>query len=606
MHLDLAAVIAVILLLGVGAQWLAWRIQLPAIILLSVFGILAGPVLHVLQPSVQFGHALQMIISLSVAVILFDGGLNLRFHELRHAATGVRRLVYLGVPISFLVYSLATHYIGGLSWPVAAVFGAIIVVTGPTVIMPLLRHAKLTRRVASYLKWEAIINDPIGALLAVLVFEYFIYSTSGRFSGQVAWNLTVAVAAGGGLGGGVAYITGLVFRRHLVPEYLKLPITLALVIVVFVGTNMLQEEAGLLAVTVMGIVMGNMRLPNIEEMRRFKEYISILLVSIIFIVLTADLNPSILTKLRWDGMLLIFVIMVIARPFAVWVATFGAGIPKRERLLLAWIAPRGVVAVATVGVLAPQLQIAGYQDADLLVPLVFVLVFASVLVHGLTLQWIARAFGLAAVASNRVLIVGASPWATGFAQALIKAGANALIVDNSWNRLSKPRLAGIPVYYGEILSETAEAALELHDVGILLASTSNDAYNALVCTGFAPSIGRGQAYQLPMHAAEVGDPKGVTRGMRGRIAFGDEALYEELWRKLNLGWTFQNTGLSETYTYDKYLADSPEGGQQLMAVKRGGGLMLYAENTTFSPGSGDTIISFGPSRKEHPSAAPSA
>ncbi len=600
MHLDLAGAVALILVLGVAAQWIAWRIKLPAIILLSAAGLVAGPVLHVLQPSLQFGHALETIISLSVAVVLFDGGLNLRFHELRHAAIGVRRLVYLGVPISFVLYGLATHYIGGLSWPVALVFGAIIVVTGPTVILPLLRQARLTRRVASYLKWEAIINDPIGALLAVLVFEYFIYSASGRFSGQVAWNLAIAVVAGGLSGGIVAYLTGQAFRRHLVPEYLKLPITLALVIGVFVGANAVQNEAGLLAVTVMGIVMGNMHLPNIEEMRRFKEYITILLVSLIFIVLTANLNPRILSHLRWDGALLILVIMVVARPLAVWVATFGAGMPKRERLLLAWIAPRGVVAVATVGVLAPRLQAAGYQDANLLVPLMFALVFITVLIHGLTLERIARAFGLAAAVSNRVLIVGASPWATGFAQALIDSGANALVVDTSWHQLSGPRLTGIPVYYGEILSETAEAALELHDVGILIAATSNDAYNALVCTAFAPSIGRGQVFQLPMYAAEAGDPKGVTRGMRGRIAFGDEALYEELWRKLNLGWVFQKTHLTETYTFEKYLADCPQGSMQLMVVKPTGGLTLHTKSAPFSPGPEDTVISFGPSRKENP------
>ena len=605
MHLDLGGVIALILVLGVAAQWLAWRIKFPAIILLSVFGIVAGPVLHVLQPSLQFGHALEVIISLSVAVVLFDGGLNLRFHELQHAAIGVRRLVYLGVPISFVLYSLATHYIGGLSWPVAMVFGAIIVVTGPTVILPLLRQTKLTRRVAFYLKWEAIINDPIGALLAVLVFEYFIYSASGRFSGQVAWDLAIAIGAGGVCGGGVAYLLGLAFRRHFVPEYLKLPITLALAVGVFVSANAVQDEAGLLAVTVMGIVMGNMHLPSIEEMRRFKESITILLVSIIFILLTANLDPRILSHLRWGGALLILAIMLVARPLAVWVATFGAGMPGRERLLLAWIAPRGVVAVATVGVLAPRLQAAGYQDADLLVPLMFALVFITVLIHGLTLERIARAFGLAAAVSNRVLIVGASPWTTGFAQVLIDSGANALVVDTSWHQLSGPRLAGIPVYYGEILSESAEASLELHDVGILLAATSNDAYNALVCTAFAPSMGRGQAFQLPMYATEAGDPKGVARGMRGRIAFGETALYEDLWRHLNQGWVFQKTHLTETYTLEKYLADCPEGTLQLMVVKNGGGLVLHAQSAPFTPASGDTIISFGPSRKENgPSVAP--
>ncbi|MGH8398038.1 MAG: cation:proton antiporter [Gammaproteobacteria bacterium] len=597
-HIDLAGAIALILVLGVGTQWLAWRSKLPAIILLTIAGLVVGPGLHVLQPGLQFGHALETIISLSVAVVLFDGGLNLRFHELQHAAIGVRRLAYLGVPISFVLYCLATHYVGGLSWPVAAVFGAIIVVTGPTVILPLLRQAKLTRRVASYLKWEAIINDPIGALLAVLVFEYFIYSGGGGFSPKVAWDLGTAIAAGGVFGGGVAYLLGRAFRRHVVPEYLKLPITLALVIGVFVAANAMQDEAGLLAVTVMGIVMGNMHLPGIQEMRRFKEYLTILLVSIIFILLTADLNPRILSHLRWDGALLIVVVMLVARPLAVWVATFGAGMHKRERLLLAWIAPRGVVAVATAGVLAPRLQAAGYADAELLVPLMFVLVFATVLIHGLTLERIARVFGLAAAASNRLLIVGASPWTTEFARILIESGANALVVDNSWHRLSGPRLAGIPAYYGEILSESAEASLELHDVGILLAATDNDAYNALVCTAFAPSMGRGLAFQLPMVAAESGDPKGVNRGMRGRIAFDEEAIYEELWRRLNQGWVFQKTHLTETYTYEKYLDDCPEGTLQLLAIKQGGGLILHARSTTFAPGPEDTVISFGTSRKD--------
>ncbi|MGA9851508.1 MAG: sodium:proton antiporter [Gammaproteobacteria bacterium] len=605
MHLDLAGAIALILVLGIAAQWLAWRVKLPAIILLTVTGLVAGPGLHILQPSLQFGHALETIISLSVAVVLFDGGLNLRFHELQHAAAGVRRLVYLGVPISFGLYSLATHYIGGLSWPVAMVFGAIIVVTGPTVILPLLRQTKLTRRIASYLKWEAIINDPIGALLAVLVFEYFIYSSGGGFSSKVAWDLGTAIAVGGICGGGVAYLLGRAFRRHVVPEYLKLPITLALVIGVFVAANAMQDESGLLAATVMGIVMGNMHLPGIEEMRRFKEYITILLVSTIFILLTANLNPRILGHLRWDGALLIVVIMLAARPIAVWIATIGAGMHNRERLLLAWIAPRGVVAAATVGVLAPRLQAAGYADADLLVPLMFVLVFATVLVHGLTLERVARTFGLAAAVSNRLLIVGASPWTTEFARILIESSANALVVDNSWHRLSGPRLAGIPVYYGEILSESAEASLELYDVGILLAATDNDAYNALVCTAFAPVMGRGVAFQLPMFAAEADDPKGVTRGMRGRIAFSEEALYEELWRRLNQGWIFQKTHITETYTYEKYLADCPEGTLQLMAIKNGGGLLLHAQSAPFAPVAGDTVISFGLSRKENaPSLVP--
>lgn len=592
-HIDLGAAIALVLVLGVGAQWLAWRTRVPVIIVLTVVGLIVGPGLHLLQPAKQFGHALETIISLSVAVVLFDGGLNLRFYELRNSAIGVRRLVYLGVPLSFVFYSLATHYIAGLSWPSAVVFGAIIVVTGPTVILPLLRQAKLTRRVASYLKWEAIINDPIGALLAVLAFEYFLYSAGGGFSPKVGWDLGRAILAGGVCGGGVAYLLGRAFRRHSIPEYLGLPITLALVIGVFVAANAIQDEAGLLAVTVMGVVMGNMHLPNIEEMRRFKEHLTILLVAIIFILLTASLEPKSLQHLRWDGGLLIVVIVLLARPLAVWIATVGAGMPARERLLLAGVAPRGVVAVATVGVLAPRMLDAGIADADLLVPLMFALVFVTVLVYGVALGRIARFFGLAAVASNRVLIVGATSWTAGFACALMDAGANALVVANSWHHLSSARLAGVPVYYGEILSESAEADLELHDVGVVLAATGNDAYNALVCTAFAPSLGRGLVFQLPMSAAPD-KSNSVTREMRGRIAFETAASFDELRRRLDQGWVFRKTQLTELYTYAKYLAACPEGTLQLVAIKQGGGLVMNAQSTEFAPALGDTIVSFGP------------
>ncbi|MGH8115229.1 MAG: cation:proton antiporter, partial [Rhodanobacteraceae bacterium] len=379
---------------------------------------------------------------------------------------------------------------------------------------------------------------------------------------------------------------------------LSMPITLALVIGAFVAANAIQDEAGLLAVTVMGIVMGNMRLPNIEEMRRFKEYLTVLLVAIIFILLTASLEPGALGHLRWGGGLLIVVVVLLARPLAVWIATIHAGMPVRERLLLAWIAPRGVVAVATVGVLAPRMLDAGFADADLLVPLMFVLVFATVLVYGLALERIAHFFGLAALASNRVLIVGASPWTASFARILIESGANALIVANSWQHLSSARLAGVPVYYGEILSESAAADVEFHDVGVVLAATGNDAYNALVCTAFAPSIGRGQVFQLPMYAAPDRSDS-VTREMRGRIAFQPDADFDELRRRTDQGWVFRKTRLTEKYPYANYLVDCPEGTMQLITIKSSGGLSMNAQSVTFAPSVGDTIISFGPSRKDN-------
>ncbi|MGD8378432.1 MAG: sodium:proton antiporter, partial [Gammaproteobacteria bacterium] len=487
---------AVVLVLGLGilAQWVAWRVRLPAIVLLALVGVIAGPVSGVLHPRQAFGDYLESIIGLCVAVILFEGGLNLAFHELKVAAAGVRRLVYLGVPLNWMGSAAAAHYVGGISWPVSWTFGAIVVVTGPTVIMPLLRQAVLNRRTASYLKWEGIINDPIGALLAVLVFQFLVFSGEGSPHGDVMLSLGKALLSAVALGGSAGYLAGQAFRRGFVPEYLKMPITLTLVLIVYVAGNLVQQEAGLLAVTIQGIVMGNMGLPSIQEMRRFKEYITIMLVSAVFILLTANLDPGTLQNLEWRALPLIVVLMVLVRPLAVWLATIGAGMDLRDRLLVGWVGPRGIVAAAVAGVFAPRLVAGGYPDGQVLVPVVFTLIMATVLLHGVSLSWLARRLGLAARARNRILIVGSSPWTTGLARLLQDLDQKVLIVDTSWHRLRHARLAGLSVYYGEILSDVAVESLELNDVGILLAATSNDAYNALVCTAFANELGRNSVF----------------------------------------------------------------------------------------------------------------
>ncbi len=389
MHDHITLVLALIIVLGITAQWLAWRLHLPAIILLSLFGLLAGPVFGWIQPSTDLGELLQPVIKLGVAVILFEGGLSLRLHELKEAAIGVRRLVTLGVLFVFGLGSVAAHYIAGLAWPVAMVFGAITTVTGPTVIIPLLRQAKLRRRPASYLKWEGIVNDPTGALLAVLTFQYFMFAQDQGLDElllHMSAGLVIAVA----LGGGGAWLLAWLFRRGAVAEYLKGPVALASALTVYVMANAAFEEAGLLAATIMGVVLGNLRLPSITEMRRFKEYLVILLVSSVFILLTADLDPGIMLHLDWRAGLLLLAVLLLVRPIGVLAATLGSGMSWQERSLVAWIAPRGIVAAAVAGVFGPQLQAQGYQGAHLLLPLVFALVFITVVLHGLSLRPLAQ------------------------------------------------------------------------------------------------------------------------------------------------------------------------------------------------------------------------
>ncbi|HUW75568.1 MAG TPA: cation:proton antiporter, partial [Gallionella sp.] len=283
---NLTGFIVLVATLGISAQWLAWRFHLPAILLLSIAGLAVGPWLGWINPGAQLGTMLNPLVGVLVAIILFEGGMNLRFHELKEAGPGVMRLGTAGVGITFLLGSMAAHYVGGLSWPVAVLFGAIIVVTGPTVIMPMLRQARLKQRPASLLKWEGIINDPTGALLAVLVFEYFSYLGSGAAFMQVLSGLGIAISAATALGVGGGYLLGKAFSRDYVPEFLKAPVTLGYVLLCYGLANQAQHEAGLLATTLLGMTLGNMQLRSIDELRRLKEYVSILLVSAIFVILT--------------------------------------------------------------------------------------------------------------------------------------------------------------------------------------------------------------------------------------------------------------------------------------------------------------------------------
>src|SRR5699024_2424538 len=291
-------------------------------------------------------------------------------------------------------------------------------------------------------------------------------------------------------------------------------------------------EAGLLAVTVMGMVMGNIRMAGMNELRRFKEYVSIIMVSTVFVVLTADLDPGVLQYLDWHAAGLVLAIIFLVRPAVVLLATLFAGMDWRDRLLVAWIAPRGVVASAMAGVFGSRMMQAGYSDANLLLPLIFSVVFATVILHSFSIGRLSRWLKLSAK-PHGALIVGASPWTTELARALTnELDVQVLLVDSSWHRLRTARLAGVRVLYGEVLSERVQQSIELNEIACLLAATSNDAYNALVCSHFVSTLGYDRVFQLPMYAPdEDNSAQVVARPLRGRQAFAENAQYEELWRR---------------------------------------------------------------------------
>ena len=581
--------LALVLAAGIGCQWLASRLHIPALILLLACGLILGPVTHLLVPTQQFGLILMPAIKLGVAIILFEGGLNLHFHELKGTAQAIRRLATLSIPVAWLLASAAAHYIGGLGWQIASLFGAITVVTGPTVILPLLRHARLRQKPAALLKWEGIVNDPLGAVLAVLVFQWIVHGNTDAV--YIARDL-VWLSLAGATGACTGYLTGRAFRSGQVHEHLKGPVLIATVAVLFVITNHWLEDSGLLAVTVMGLVIGNMQLPSMTELRRFKEYVTLILVSVLFVVLSANINPESFQRLDLRSLALIAAMLFAVRPISVLVATLGTELTWKERLLPAWIAPRGIVAAAVAGVFAPDLIALGIDDAEQLVPLIFSLIVVTVVLHGLTIAPWARLLGLGNDNHHGLLVVGASTWSTELCNQLHKLGVPVLLVDSSWQRLRKARLAGIPAYYGQILSPGTENSVELAQLDTLLALSDNEAYNALVCTALAGEMGWQKVFQLP-RSNENGATK-LQSGLHGTNAFSDELGYEELLRRYYLGWRFQKTQLTGNFDHQRRSENLPSGAIDLLCIRPTGAISVASSQTGLSGREGDILISFVP------------
>jgi NhaP-type Na+/H+ or K+/H+ antiporter len=592
-----ATLLLIILAAGLASQWLAWRLQLPAIVLLIAVGLVLGPMTGVIALGLSRAELAEWI-GLGVAIILFEGGMDLRLGEFRRVGHGIGRLIVLGPPLAWLFGSVAARYVVGLSWPVACVLGAILVVTGPTVIVPLLRQARLNKESASLLKWEGIFNDPIGVLLAVLAFQYYTIADSGPV--HVLTDLGSALASAALLGGVGGWLIGWIFRRGFVPEQLKAPILMVLVLVVYWSSNLAQHEAGLLSVMVMGLVVGNMKLVEREALQRFKEHLTIILLSVLFIVIPSQLEAGHLKQIDARAVLFVLAVLLVVRPLTIGLATLGAPMRRQDKLLLAWIAPRGIVAAAAAGIFGPGLMAAGNPDADKLLPIMFMIIIASVLAHGLTIAPLSLRLGLAAKSENGLLIVGVSPFTIALGLALKKIDVDVLLVDGSYHRLSEARMAGIEVFYGEILSERAEETLEVQHLSHLLCATDNDFYNALVCKAQGRSFGQHRTFQLATHEESSQEAKRLTPEQRGHIAFDAGADFETLYQRLDDGWTVQTTQLSDSHDFARFEQRMGILGRDwllLAGVTPKGVFRLYSGQQPFAPETGWTLIYFAAERK---------
>ncbi len=525
------------LMLGAGmlAQWIAWRIQVPSIIALLVAGLLLGPVTGAVEPDELLGGTLFPLVSLAVALILFEGGLDLPPRELRNTGTVVRRLISIGAVVTFLIGWYSAREVFGISNQAAIVLGAVLVVTGPTVVGPLLRFVRPTGPTGPILRAEGVLIDPIGATAALIAFEIVLTDAPDEAVVTVVGVVLLTIVAGAGIGLAAAVALDTALRRFLIPDQLTVPVTFAFVVAAFVATNEIQEEAGLLTVTVMGMYLARRESSTIRQVLEFNESLRTLLISFLFILLAARIEPDALRDVALPSLAFLAVLVLLARPLSVIVSTVRTSLSWRERVFLMTMAPRGIVAAAVSAIFAIRLEEEGVPDAAKIVPIVFLVIIGTIVAYGFVAGPVARALDLAEAQADGVLIAGSHAVARGLATELDKCNVKTLLVDTDPYNVTRAVAGGLRARRLSVLAEEATQDLDLRGIGRLLAFTSNDEVNALATARFARVFGRREVFQLAPSARRSGDPS-VPEEHLGRLVGIEGITYATLDERSRQGW----------------------------------------------------------------------
>ena len=584
--MDTALLLSGMLALGMGAQWLAWYLKQPSILFLLLIGILIGPVLGYFQPDEVLGNLLFPFISLGVAIILFEGSLTLEFHEIKQHGRMVQNLVSIGVVITIAVISLTAYLLFDMDPKVALLFGALVCVTGPTVIAPLLRSVSPKKNISNILKWEGIIIDPIGAIAVVLVYEYIIsggHSNSLLLFGQI-------VLLAGVLGMAGAAMLAFLIKRYWIPEYLRNVFTLAYVLLLFSLSNHIEHESGLLTVTVLGVALANWKGFPRDHILEFNESLTVLLISMLFIVLAARMDLASLAAVGMSGVILLLVAMFVARPLAVWASAVGTNLKTNEKLMISWVGPRGIVAAAISSLFAIRLQDQDLQGVELLVPLVFVIIIGTVLIQGLGAKMVGTLLKVREPANNGVLIVGANPVARMIANVIKGQGYEVVVADASYTNIAKARMEGLRTYYGNPVSDHAERHMDLIGIGHLFAMSTDRELNTLSEVYFRHEFGERNVYRL-LQADEKARPERQRnqQSMASKWLFGADVTYGQLASMVSKKARVKVTNLTETYGYQQFLQDN-KSAVPLFAIDKNGTMKVVNSLFMLSAQSGFKVV----------------
>lgn len=500
-----------ILILGILAQWVAWKFKIPAILPLILIGLFVGPVSTLItedgskwiepvwngKEGLFPGERLFNFVSLAIAVILFEGGLTLKREEILNVGPVILKLITLGSLVTFVGAGISAHYIFDLSWSISFLFAGLIIVTGPTVIAPILRNVPLKRDVSAVLKWEGILIDPVGALVAVLVFEFIVAGEGNNFTKEALIEFGKIVVFGTVIGVASAYALYHSIKRKLIPHYLMNVVVLAMVLAVFVFSDVLAHESGLLSVVIMGLMLGNMDVKEIKEILHFKESLSVLLISLLFILLSANINISDLLLLyNWQTVLLFVVVVFVLRPLAVFLSTSNSTLNTNEKLFISWVGPRGIVAAGIASLFGIKLSMLDEPGAEYITPLVFMIVLGTVVLNATTARLFAKLVGVFVKASDGILIIGASKVSRLIASYLQGNGRHVVLVDSNPEHIKNAKEEGLEALETNIYDADLSENIEFNDVGFLMALTGSSSVNKFALDKFSTDFGEKGAFRL--------------------------------------------------------------------------------------------------------------
>lgn len=593
MHSNVALVIAGVLAAGLVAQILGWRLRIPAIVFLLAFGLIAGPITDLVHPDDVFGDALFPTVAIAVAIILFEGSLAMGVAGIRTAGRTTITLLTVGSAVTFAGVAVAARFVLDVEWRVAYLLAAVLVVTGPTVIGPIVKSLGLHGRLGMILEAEGTIIDPIGAIATVVVFQSF-FETSDA---SVAETLLKTFGIGIGAGAIGTVVLVVVLSRLLIPDELHQVLTLTVVVGTFAVSNHYAHEAGLVAVTVLGFLLASQKRVSVRHILDFNETLRVLFISGLFILLAARIDRATLTDLEWRSIVFMVALVLVVRPVSVAAATMGVGLERAERIFLAATAPRGIVAASIASVFALRLTEEGVPGAQIVLSATFTVIVGTVLLSGLGARPLARRLGLLGDDGAHVVIVGSNDFTMALAEVLGREEVSSSIVDADRLNSRRARMRGLDSWSGSIFS-----AHDVHEVGldratVFLAATTNDELNALACRMAAETLERRHVFQLPPTRPSDSELGRISLGLFGRSAFAMDATAARLDDLLLEGWRVSATNITREFSVADWRAEHHEA-IPLVVIDGKKRLHVLAAGRKRSIRGGERLVALVPPRDE--------